>query len=252
MDDECYIHADLAYASGVQFYHTSDKSSVSNRLKIKHKEKIPKKVFGLAAVSSYGLRPDFFILKKGSINSEVYLKECVVKRLIPFIKKSYQNAKVLFWPDLATIHYTSAVLDILKQEKVDYINKNMNPQNTPKVRGIERHWAFLKRKYKERGIVSKNATSFRRLYKFISSSVSNDLVRNIVRHAMTNIRRIYRNGPYSELKLCSSNIHIMCYLSFINKCVCLYLTVLVAFNILSLFLLDTPYLNIYFRCQIIY
>ena len=71
------------------------------------------------------------------------------------------------------------MLDILKQETVDYVNKNMTPPNTPLVRGIERYWAFLKRKYKEKGIVSKNATSFRPLYKFISSSVSNDLVRNL-------------------------------------------------------------------------
>ena len=74
------------------------------------------------AVSSDGLPSDFFVFEKGSMNSEMYLKECIVKRLIPFIKKSYQNAKVLFWPDLATIHYTAAVLNILKQEKVYYVN----------------------------------------------------------------------------------------------------------------------------------
>ena len=64
--------------------------------------------------------------------------------MIPFIKKSYQNAKVLLRPDLATIHYAAAVLDNLKQEKVDYFNKNMNPSNTPQVRDIERYWVFLK------------------------------------------------------------------------------------------------------------
>ena len=39
------------------------------------------------------------------MNSEMYLKECIVKRLIPFIKKSYQNTKVLFLPD--TLHSSS-------------------------------------------------------------------------------------------------------------------------------------------------
>jgi len=82
---------------------------VSNILKVKPKEKFPKKFLVWQTVSSDGLRSDFFVLEKESMNSEMYLKECIIKRLIHFIKKSYQNAKVLFWPDLATIHYTAAV-----------------------------------------------------------------------------------------------------------------------------------------------
>ena len=42
MDDECYIHADPSYASGVQFNHTS-------------KEKFPKTFLVWQAVSSDGL-----------------------------------------------------------------------------------------------------------------------------------------------------------------------------------------------------
>ena len=40
-----------------------------------------------------------------AINQEVYLNECIEKRLVPFVQEHYKNGKYVFWPDLASSHY---------------------------------------------------------------------------------------------------------------------------------------------------
>ena len=40
-----------------------------------------------------------------AVNQETYLKECINKRLLPFIAKYHSNGNYLFWSDLAKAHY---------------------------------------------------------------------------------------------------------------------------------------------------
>jgi hypothetical protein len=49
-----------------------------------------------------------------AINQFVYKDECLVKRLLPFIKKHHEDNKYIFWPDLASSHYAKSVLNWMK------------------------------------------------------------------------------------------------------------------------------------------
>ena len=45
--------------------------------------------------------------------------------------------KYVFWPDLASAHYAQVVQDYLKEKKINYVPKWMDPANVPKARPIE-------------------------------------------------------------------------------------------------------------------
>ena len=66
----------------------------------------------------------------------LYIKECLKKRLLPFIRS--HSVPVKFWPDLATIHYAGKTNRWYEENQVDVIPKVMNPPNCPQFRPIER------------------------------------------------------------------------------------------------------------------
>ena len=60
------------------------------------------------------------VFVQSAINQDMYLEECLVKRLKPFIDKYHSNGKYLFWSDLASAHYATKVLCWLV-DNVNYV-----------------------------------------------------------------------------------------------------------------------------------
>ncbi|CAF4217618.1 unnamed protein product [Rotaria socialis] len=52
-------------------------------------------------------------------------------------ERFHTKEKVLFWPDLATNHYSHKVMDYLDDNEVQMVHKEWNPQNCPESRAIE-------------------------------------------------------------------------------------------------------------------
>lgn len=86
----------------------------------------------------------------GTINTEIYLKECIAKQLLPLIEKKKGQRPVLFWPDLATSHYAGVVTERLNDDKINFVTNKDNLPNFPQLRPIEKFWAICKLKYRER------------------------------------------------------------------------------------------------------
>ena len=57
-----------------------------------------------------------------------------IKRLI----KAHRSTSVLFWPDLATIHYSKDAQQFYDDNGVMLVPKKMNPPNCPELRPIEK------------------------------------------------------------------------------------------------------------------
>jgi len=66
-----------------------------------------------------------------------------LKRLVPFINKR----KILFWPDMASCHYTSEVKECFESESIEFVEKAENAPNISEAHPIERFWALCKREY---------------------------------------------------------------------------------------------------------
>ena len=57
---------------------------------------------------------------KQVVNQETHMKECIDKRLLPFIAKYQSNGNYLFWPDLVKAHNSNIVQECLT-EKISYL-----------------------------------------------------------------------------------------------------------------------------------
>ena len=68
-------------------------------------------------------------ITSGTINGAIYTKECLKKRLLPFIRK--HKGSTLFWPDLASCHYARDVLEWYRANGVNLVPKDRNPLNSP-------------------------------------------------------------------------------------------------------------------------
>ena len=66
-----------------------------------------------------------------------YFNECIVQRLIPFIKRFHSDGQYVFWPDLASFHYAKTVIEYFRDKKVNFVEKEDNPPNVPECRPIE-------------------------------------------------------------------------------------------------------------------
>lgn len=197
MDDESYFPKDPSQVAGRQYYHTANKNSIDRNLKVKPKMKFAEKYLVWQAISSDGKRSEPFILDRQAMNQDVYLKDCIEKRLIPFIRKYYSTDAVIFWPDLASAHYANRVLERLEQEGVEVIAKKKNPPNLPQARGIERYWALVKAEYQKRIEPPKHLAGFKRMYQNDAAKVSEQSVQKVMKSSVAKLRKIGYSGPYS-------------------------------------------------------
>jgi len=86
IDDETYCVVDPESINGVKFYSYRCKNKIDPKFKFKSKEKFPKKYLIWLAFDENGAISKPLIVSK-TLNSQIYLKECIRKRLIPFIEK---------------------------------------------------------------------------------------------------------------------------------------------------------------------
>ena len=151
MDDEKYFtfsgHNQPANAG----YYSNDKSKCPDNVRFAGKEKFPTKVLVWIAISARGLsKPLIRSSKSEAINSDIYIKECLEKRLLPFIREHHKDLNYIFWPDLASAHYSTATVEWMDQN-VNNVPKRLNPSNVPQARPIENFWGCLSQKVYERG-----------------------------------------------------------------------------------------------------
>ena len=93
-----------------------------------------------------------------AINQEVYLNECIKKRLVPFVQEHYRNGKYVFWPDLASSHFAKSVIEWLNNNNVKFVPKNLNIANVPEARPIEDFWAIMEKYVYKDGWTARNVT----------------------------------------------------------------------------------------------
>ena len=179
---------------GRKFYSVVPGKPVDPRKKIVPKQKFFKKYLIWQAIDELGNVSKPFI-STGTMNAKVYKKECIVKRLVPFIN----NRKILFWPDMASCHYTSEVKACLKSESIEFVEKVRNAPNVPQARPIERFWALCKREYAKRQFPAKNLRAFAQIWSKISSEVSKKHGQAIMANFRKRLWQIGKKGVYGTL-----------------------------------------------------
>ena len=88
--------------------------------------------------------------KSEAVNSDIYIKECLEKRMLPFIREHHLDSNYIFWPDLASCHHSKQTVGWM-DENVKFVPKYINPPNVPQARPIENFWGCLAQKVNEGG-----------------------------------------------------------------------------------------------------
>ena len=81
--------------------------------------------------------------------------------LSPSLLKAH-GGPTIFWPDLASCHYTKDVLEWCKANDVDFVSKDLNPPNTLELRPIEKYWAIMKEHLLKRPKILKNVEEMKK------------------------------------------------------------------------------------------
>lgn len=187
MDDETYVKLDYKTLPGPQFYTVEIGTEVPNSDKSIFCEKFGKKVLVWQAICQCGMKSIPFFTQQ-SLNAEIYRKECLQKRLLPLIRK--HDKQVLFWPDLASCHYASSVLEWFREKNILFIEKTVNPPNCPEIRPIEKFWALMKAKLRKNVKPAEDLTQFKKDWNRVTKTVNESVVQNLMRHIKNKVREL--------------------------------------------------------------
>lgn len=130
-------------------------------------------------------------MTSSTMNSDLYKKECLQKRLLPFIRS--HDSRVTFWPDLASCHYSKATKEWYEVNEVAVIPKEMNPQNCPELRSIEKYWAIVKSMLIKNGGTANYVTTMTRKSNQHAEKVSESLVQKLMGSITKKTREFFRS-----------------------------------------------------------
>ena len=194
LDDESYFTLSNSTLTGNDSYYSNDRTLTPNDVKHYDKSKYEPKVLVWLAISTKGVSKIFIRPSGMAVNQEVYLNECIIKRLVPFINQHHKDDNYVFWPDLASSHYAKSVTDWLEQNNIPFVPKAMNPANVPEARPIEDYWAILKREVYIDGWTAKNVDQLESRIRYCLKKMDVKVVQNLVATTHKRLDQIRRYG----------------------------------------------------------
>ena len=142
--------------------------------------------------------------KSDSINQYVYLRECLQKKLLPFIKKNTKTSlNYLFWPDLARSHYAKSVTNWLQRtlpKNVELVPESSNPPNVPQARPVEAFWGELAQRVYDKGWQAKSEAHLVARIKLKLKSFDKTFLQSLMKGVKTKLRKIADEGVFSLFK----------------------------------------------------
>lgn len=190
MDDETYIKFDYKMLPGDQFYTVRKNQEVDNAEKSIFIEKFSKKAMVWQAICECGKVSKPFVTTQ-TMKADTYIKECLNRRLLPMIRE--HDGPVLFWPDLASVHYSKATLSWYRDNRVDYVPKEMNPPNCPEARPIETFWALTKAYLRKNTKPADSIDAFKRNWSKASKVIGNKSVLKLMSTVRSKVRSLAYN-----------------------------------------------------------
>lgn len=196
MDDEKYftLTGDIV---GNRSYYTSDPSTTPPTIKFKRRMKFEPKLLVWWAVSAKGRSSVYVHRSKAAVGTDTYLNECIKKRLVPFISKHHHGDSILFWPDLASAHYSKQVQVFLANQGIKCVKRSQNPPNVPQARPIETIWSLLEQKVYDRGWEAKNLDQLAKRIILKAKEIDQKIVTNMILSVRGNLLKMYQKGVYS-------------------------------------------------------
>ena len=196
LDDEKYFGLSGDNVQCNQRFYTTDPSTTPSDIKYKKKKFAPKFLIWMA-MSSKGVSNVYVHKSKQAITTDIYLDECINKRLLPFIEKHYKRNNYIFWTDKGSAHYTDVVIERLRTKNINVVTKSNNPPNVPQARPIETLWSLLEQKIYARNWQAKNLDSLARRIKAKVKELDQKMLQAMLKTIRKQLRSMWRNELYS-------------------------------------------------------
>ncbi|CAF2036103.1 unnamed protein product [Rotaria magnacalcarata] len=199
LDDENFFTLTGDNVIGNRFFYSTDLTTAPVDIKFRKKKKFESKIMIWMAISSKGVSDVYVHKSKQAIRQDTYLNQCINKRLLPFIEKYHQDNNYLFWPDLASAHYSKSVQERLNEKNVLFVIREDNPPNVPQARPIETVGTLLERKVYESNWEAKNLDVLARRIKKKSKDLDQKMLQDMIDGVRRKLRAMWREGLYSVL-----------------------------------------------------
>ena len=197
IDDESYFPLSNSELSGNAGFYTSNLDATPNEVKLKRKSKYEPKLLVWIALSEKGVSKHYIAPSGQAVNEDVYISKCLVK-LKKFIDEVHKNDDIVFWPDLASAHYSNKVQDYLKGENIEYVPRDKNPANVPELRPIEDFWTEIKRLIYADNWQAENLHQLRNRIEYCMKKIDQNRVHRLGASTFTRVDRVRRNGMINE------------------------------------------------------
>ncbi|CAH1101845.1 unnamed protein product [Psylliodes chrysocephalus] len=199
MNDEKYFTFANPEIPGNSGFYTDNFNDCPDNVKFEAKAKFEDKIMVWCAISEAGVsRPYVGRVRGQAVDANVYTQNCLPK-LLNFINLYHANDEIMFWPDLASCHYTHATRQWLEANHIPFVPREDNPPNVLQARPIESFWALLTRKIYDNGWEAQNQDQLRRRIYQKVREVDLEACQALMRQLRTKLRRIREHGPLSLL-----------------------------------------------------
>lgn len=191
VDDETYVKLDLKQNAGSKYYVATIRGKVLDKWKYICVDKYAKKAMIWQGICTCGKKTRPFVTSS-MMNSDIYIEECLKKRVLPFIRQ--HRVPVKFWPDLASCHYSKKTVEFYLNNNIDFVPKDCNPPNCPQFRPIEKFWAIVKAKLKKNAGIVENAKAMHAKWIYFSEKVTATVVQNLMESIKRKVRKYLRTN----------------------------------------------------------
>ena len=114
-----------------------------------------------------------------------------------FIEKHHHGDSILFWPDLASAHYSKEVQAFLVNHGITCVKRSQNSPNVPQARPIETIWSLLEQKVYDQGWEARNLDELAKRITLKAKDIDQNVVTKMILTVRGNLLKMYRNGVYS-------------------------------------------------------
>jgi len=157
------------------------------------------------AFSNKGVCEPFIQRVGEKFDHNIYLEECVKKRLVPFIKENHKNLEeTILWSDALPVYFNKKTLTRLDEENIEYVQKDDIPGN--RVKCFTYFWNFLRNNvYGYEGIQPWHANNENELETRIRECLKTFDMESVIRLANDTENRIDEMARIGEIKEWSDN-----------------------------------------------
>ena len=195
VNDEHQVYLDQSNNVSNMYYNSTSRNVAPKEIKTRPQRKFCPKLMVWLAISMKGRSEPYIAPHKQNIDQKVYLKECLEKRLIPFLKTAYPKGDAIFWPDKARVHYARTVQIFLRKQKIKCVEYNLNPTKVPQARPIETYWAELDRRLSLYRESQKDLQILKRRIRETIKRIPESYLQSVMAGVWTKLRKIADWGP---------------------------------------------------------